>query len=115
MVEGGKRLFSNGNENIMLCERGIRTFENAYRNTLDFNAVAIMKEKSHLPVIVDSSHGIGIRRFVEPMSLAGIMAGVFYNLLLYWSRSIYVCIIAHSVTNLLLGIYVIRTGSWQFW
>lgn len=47
--------------------------------------------------------------------LAGIMAGVFYNLLLYWSRSIYVCIIAHSVTNLLLGIYVIRTGSWQYW
>ncbi len=47
--------------------------------------------------------------------LAGIMAGVFYNLLLYWSRSIYVCIIAHGVTNLLLGLYVIRTGSWQFW
>ncbi len=47
--------------------------------------------------------------------LAGIMAGVFYNLLLYWSRSIYVCIIAHSVTNLLLGIYVIKTGNWQFW
>lgn len=47
--------------------------------------------------------------------LAGIMAGVFYNLLLYWSRSIYVCIIAHSTTNLLLGIYVIRTGNWQFW
>ncbi|GBE41848.1 MAG TPA: CAAX prenyl protease-related protein [Nitrospirae bacterium] len=47
--------------------------------------------------------------------LAGIMAGVFYNLLLYWSRNIYVCIIAHSVTNLLLGIYVIRTGNWQFW
>lgn len=47
--------------------------------------------------------------------LAGIMAGVFYNLLLYWSRNIYACIIAHGVTNLLLGIYVIRTGSWQFW
>jgi CAAX prenyl protease-like protein len=47
--------------------------------------------------------------------LAGIMAGVLYNLLLYWSRNIYVCILAHSVTNLLLGIYVIRTGSWQFW
>ncbi len=47
--------------------------------------------------------------------LAGIMAGVFYNLLLYWSRSIYACIIAHSITNLLLGIYVIKTGSWQFW
>ncbi len=47
--------------------------------------------------------------------LAGIMAGVFYNLLLYWSRSIYACIIAHSITNLLLGIYVIKTGNWQFW
>ncbi len=47
--------------------------------------------------------------------LAGIMAGVFYNLLLYWSRSIYACIIAHGVTNLLLGIYVLKTGSWQFW
>ncbi len=47
--------------------------------------------------------------------LAGIIAGVFYNLLLYWSKNIYACIIAHGVTNLLLGIYVIRTGSWQFW
>lgn len=47
--------------------------------------------------------------------LAGIMAGVFYNILLYWSRSIYACVIAHGITNLLLGIYVIRTGSWQFW
>jgi CAAX prenyl protease-like protein len=47
--------------------------------------------------------------------LAGIMAGVFYNLLLYWSRSIFACIIAHGTTNLLLGIYVIRTGNWQFW
>lgn len=47
--------------------------------------------------------------------LAGIMAGVFFNLLLYWSRSIYACIIAHGVTNLLLGIYVLKTGSWQFW
>ena len=47
--------------------------------------------------------------------LAGIMAGVFYNLLLYWSKNIYACIIAHSITNLLLGIYVLKTGSWQFW
>ena len=47
--------------------------------------------------------------------LAGIMAGVFYNLLLYWSKNIYACIIAHSVTNLLLGIYVLKTGNWQFW
>jgi len=75
LLQAAEYIFSNGNENIMLCERGIRTFENAYRNTLDLNAVAILKEKSHLPVIVDSSHGIGIRRFVETMSLAGIMAG----------------------------------------
>lgn len=47
--------------------------------------------------------------------LAGIMAGVFYNLLLYWSKNIYACIIAHGTTNLLLGIYVLRTGSWRFW
>ena len=75
LLQAAEYIFSNGNENIMLCERGIRTFENAYRNTLDLNAVAILKEKSHLPVIVDSSHGVGIRKFVEPMSLAGIMAG----------------------------------------
>jgi 3-deoxy-7-phosphoheptulonate synthase len=75
LLQAAEYIFSNGNENIMLCERGIRTFENAYRNTLDLNAVAIMKEKSHLPVIVDSSHGVGIRKFVEPMSLAGVMAG----------------------------------------
>jgi 3-deoxy-7-phosphoheptulonate synthase len=75
LLQGAEYIFSNGNEKIMLCERGIRTYENAYRNTLDLNAVPILKEKSHLPVIVDPSHGIGIRKFVEPMALAGIMAG----------------------------------------
>jgi len=75
LLQAAEYIFSNGNEKIMLCERGIRTFENAYRNTLDLNAVAILKEKSHLPVILDPSHGIGIRRFVESMALAGIMAG----------------------------------------
>ena len=75
LLHAAEYIFSNGNENILLCERGIRTFENAYRNTLDLNAVAILKDKTHLPVIVDSSHGIGIRKFVEPMTLAGIMAG----------------------------------------
>ena len=59
----------------MLCERGIRSFEKAYRNTLDLNAVPYLKEKSHLPVIVDPSHGIGVRRFVGAMALAGIAAG----------------------------------------
>ncbi len=75
LLQAAEYIFSNGNENVLLCERGIRSFEKAYRNTLDLNAVAILKEKSHLPVIVDSSHGIGIRRFIEPMTLAGIMAG----------------------------------------
>lgn len=75
LLQAAEYIFSNGNERIMLCERGIRTYEKAYRNTLDLNAVAILKEKSHLPVIVDPSHGIGIRKHVHQMSLAGIMAG----------------------------------------
>ncbi len=68
-------VFKNGNEKLILCERGIRTFETAYRNTLDLNAVSILKEKSHLPVIVDPSHGIGIRKHVYAMSLAGAAVG----------------------------------------
>jgi 3-deoxy-7-phosphoheptulonate synthase len=75
LLQAAEYVFSNGNENIILCERGIRTFETAYRNTLDLNAVPILKEKSHLPVIVDPSHGVGLRNYVEPMALAGIMAG----------------------------------------
>ena len=68
-------VFSNGNERILLCERGIRSFETAYRNTLDLNAIPILKEKSHLPVVVDPSHGIGIRKHVARMALAGVIAG----------------------------------------
>ena len=75
LLQAAEYVFSNGNENIILCERGIRTFETVYRNTLDLNAVPILKEKSHLPVIVDPSHGVGLRNFIEPMALAGIMAG----------------------------------------
>jgi len=75
LLQSAEYIFSGGNERIILCERGIRTYETASRNTLDLNAIPILKEKSHLPVVVDPSHGIGIRRFVEPMSLAGIMAG----------------------------------------
>lgn len=68
-------IFSNGNERIILCERGIRTFEKAYRNTLDLNAIPLLKEKSHLPVFSDPSHGVGVRQYVESMSLASVMAG----------------------------------------
>jgi 3-deoxy-7-phosphoheptulonate synthase len=75
LLASAEYVFSNGNEKIMLCERGIRTFENAYRNTLDLNAVPILKEKSHLPVIVDPSHGIGLRQHVSTMALAGVISG----------------------------------------
>lgn len=75
LLQSAEYVFSNGNERIILCERGIRTFEKAYRNTLDLNAIPILKEKSHLPVIVDPSHGIGIRKHVGKMALAGVIAG----------------------------------------
>lgn len=75
LLQSAEYVFSNGNEKIILCERGIRTFEKAYRNTLDLNAIPILKEKSHLPVIVDPSHGIGIRKHVAKMALAGVVAG----------------------------------------
>jgi 3-deoxy-7-phosphoheptulonate synthase len=64
-----------GNEQIILCERGIRTFETATRNTLDLAAVPLLKQKSHLPVIVDPSHGTGYRELVPPMALAAAAAG----------------------------------------
>lgn len=75
LLQSAEYVFSAGNEKLMLCERGIRTFEGAYRNTFDINAIPILKEKSHLPVIADPSHGIGIRRHVERITLAALMAG----------------------------------------
>lgn len=64
-----------GNKKVILCERGIRTFAKATRNTLDISAVPYIKKVSHLPVIVDPSHGTGKRDLVEPMTLAAIAAG----------------------------------------
>jgi len=75
LLQSAEYIFSAGNEKLMLCERGIRTFENAYRNTFDINAIPILKEKSHLPVIADSSHGIGIRKYVANITLAAMIAG----------------------------------------
>jgi len=68
-------IVANGNPNVMLCERGIRTFETATRNTLDINAIPVVKSLSHLPVIVDPSHGIGIRKHVAAIARAGVAAG----------------------------------------
>jgi 3-deoxy-7-phosphoheptulonate synthase len=75
LLASAEYIFSNGNERIMLCERGIRTYESAYRNTFDLNAVVMLKEKTHLPVIADPSHGIGLRRFVPQVALAAAVAG----------------------------------------
>ncbi|MEO1053959.1 MAG: 3-deoxy-7-phosphoheptulonate synthase [Bacteroidota bacterium] len=75
LLYSAEYVFSGGNEKLILCERGIRTYEKASRNTLDLNAIPILKEKTHLPVVADPSHGIGIRHHVEPMALASIMAG----------------------------------------
>lgn len=75
LLQAAEYVYSNGNEKIILCERGIRTFEKSYRNTLDLNAVPILKEKSHLPVVVDPSHGVGLRNYIEPMAVAAVMAG----------------------------------------
>jgi len=68
-------LLAGGNGNVVLCERGIKTFETATRNTLDLAAIALVKELSHLPVIADPSHGTGLRSLVPPMSKAAAAAG----------------------------------------
>jgi 3-deoxy-7-phosphoheptulonate synthase len=68
-------IVSEGNPNVILCERGIRTFETATRNTLDLNAIPHIKQHSHLPVIVDPSHGTGVREYVAPMAKAAVACG----------------------------------------
>ncbi len=68
-------VLSGGNSRVILCERGIRTFETATRNTLDLSAVPVLKERTHLPVIVDPSHGTGHARYVERMAYAAVAAG----------------------------------------
>jgi len=74
-IQAAEYILSEGNPNVVLCERGIRTFEDSTRNTLDLNSVALMKRWTHLPVLVDPSHGTGVRELVIPMSRAGIAAG----------------------------------------
>jgi 3-deoxy-7-phosphoheptulonate synthase len=68
-------ILAAGNKNVILCERGIRTFETATRNTLDLSAVPVIKQLSHLPIIVDPSHGVGDRRYVSSMARAAVAAG----------------------------------------
>lgn len=75
LLASAEYVFSNGNERIMLCERGIRSYETAYRNTFDINALIMLKDRTHLPVIADPSHGIGVRRYVDRVALAAVAAG----------------------------------------
>jgi 3-deoxy-7-phosphoheptulonate synthase len=75
LLMSAEYIMSEGNENVILCERGIRTFETATRNTLDLSAVSILHELTHLPVVVDPSHATGKAKLVPPMALAATAAG----------------------------------------
>ena len=75
LLMAAEYILKQGNTQVVLCERGIRTFETATRNTLDLSAVAILKQKTHLPVIVDPSHAAGIRELVVPLSKAAVAVG----------------------------------------
>ncbi len=75
LLMSAEYILSEGNFNVLLCERGIRTFETYTRNTLDLNAVPVLKAETHLPVVVDPTHGIGLREHVGAMALAAVAAG----------------------------------------
>ncbi|HHX56425.1 MAG TPA: 3-deoxy-7-phosphoheptulonate synthase [Clostridiales bacterium] len=75
LLMSAEYIMAGGNKNVILCERGIRTFETQTRNTLDISAVPLLKQLSHLPVVVDPSHATGLTSLVEPLSLASIVAG----------------------------------------
>ena len=75
LLMAAEYVMSSGNTQVMLCERGIRTFETATRNTLDLSAVSVLHEKTHLPVIVDPSHATGVARYVKPMAAAAAACG----------------------------------------
>lgn len=75
LLMSAEYIMGGGNKNVILCERGIRTFEPMTRNTLDISAVPLLKKKSHLPVVVDPSHATGITWLIEPMSLAAVVSG----------------------------------------
>lgn len=75
LLMSAEYIMSEGNEQVILCERGIRTFETMTRNTLDLSAIPLLKQKSHLPVIVDPSHAAGIRSLVAPLAKAAMAVG----------------------------------------
>jgi chorismate mutase/prephenate dehydratase len=74
-LNAAEYILAHGNQMVLLCERGIRTFETATRNTLDLSAVPVARERSHLPIIVDPSHAVGVRQFIPPMARAALSSG----------------------------------------
>ena len=75
LLMSAEYIMAGGNEQVILCERGVRTFENYTRNTLDLSAIPVIKKLSHLPIIIDPSHAMGKSWMVEPLSKAAIAAG----------------------------------------
>ena len=75
LLMSAEYIMAGGNEKVILCERGIRTFETATRNTLDLSAIPMLKTMTHLPIIVDPSHACGIAKMVKPMSMAAAACG----------------------------------------
>lgn len=74
-LNAAEYIMSEGNPNVVLCERGIRTYETATRNTLDISAIPVIRERSHLPIVVDPSHATGVRSYVAPLAKAAVAAG----------------------------------------
>ena len=74
-LNAAEYIISEGNPNVVLCERGIRTYETATRNTLDLSAVPVIREKTHLPIIVDPSHATGVAAYVSPLAKAAVACG----------------------------------------
>jgi len=75
LLQAAEYVLAEGNPHVMLCERGIRTFETATRNTLDLSAVPVLRERTHLPIVVDPSHGVGVRRWIRPLCRAAKAVG----------------------------------------
>ena len=75
LIMSAEYIMAGGNENVILCERGIRTFEPSMRNTLDISAIPMLKKLTHLPIVIDPSHAAGLRFMVEPLAMAAIAAG----------------------------------------
>ena len=75
LLNAAEYIMSEGNEEVILCERGIRTYETSTRNTLDISAVPVIRSKSHLPIIIDPSHASGVREYIAPLSKAGVAVG----------------------------------------